>query len=124
MLGTPNAASGEAVKIGFVSDGRTASIDNSQMLPAAKATVEYLNAYKGGLAGRPIELIGCETAGEPGKATDCANQLVQDDVAMVVMPETQQPLGRAHGASRPTTSRCSSTASPTRPSPRTPTARS
>ena len=92
MLGTPNAASGEAVKIGFVSDGRTASIDNSQMLPAAKATVEYLNAYQGGLAGRPIELIGCETAGEPGKATDCANQLVQDDVAMVVMPETQQPL--------------------------------
>jgi branched-chain amino acid transport system substrate-binding protein len=92
VLGTPNAASGEAVKVGFISDGRTASIDNSQMLPAAKATVEYLNAYKGGLAGRPIELVGCETAGEPGKATDCANQLVQDSVAMVIMPETQQPL--------------------------------
>ena len=64
----------------------------TRMLPAAKATVSYINDYMGGLAGRPIDLVGCETAGDPGKATDCANQLVQDDVAMVIMPETQQPL--------------------------------
>jgi branched-chain amino acid transport system substrate-binding protein len=90
-LGTPNAASGEAVKVGFISDGVTASLDNSHMKPAAEATFSYINDYMAGIGGRPVELITCETAGEPGKATDCANQMVQEEVAMVVMPETQQP---------------------------------
>ena len=95
VLGTPNPASGEAVKVGFVSDGRTPSLDNTQMKPAAEATVEYMNEYMGGLGGRPIELIVRETAGDPGKATDCANQMVQEEVALVVMPENQQP-GAVH----------------------------
>jgi branched-chain amino acid transport system substrate-binding protein len=92
VLGTPNAASGEPVKVGFVSDGRTPALDNTHMEPAAQATVSYINDYMGGIGGRPIELVTCETAGEPGKATDCANLLVQEDVVMTVMPETQQPL--------------------------------
>lgn len=95
VLGTPNAASGEPVKIGFVSDGRTPSLDNTQMKPAAEATAEYINDYMAGIGGRPIDLIACETAGDPGKATDCANQMVQEDVALVVMPENQQP-GAVH----------------------------
>lgn len=92
VLGTPKAATGDPVKIGFVSDGVTPSIDNSQMLPAAKATVQYINDYMAGVGGRPIDLVTCETAGDPGKATDCANQLVQAGVVMTLMPETQQPL--------------------------------
>jgi branched-chain amino acid transport system substrate-binding protein len=95
VLGTPNAASGEAVKVGFISDGRTPSLDNSHMKPAAEATASYINDYMAGIAGRPIQLVACETSGDPGKATDCANQMVQEDVAMVVMPETQQP-GAVH----------------------------
>jgi branched-chain amino acid transport system substrate-binding protein len=92
VLGTPKAASGTPVKVGFISDGRTPSIDNSAMAPAAKATVEYINDYMGGIGGRPIDLVTCETAGDPGKATDCANQLVQENVVMTLMPENQQPL--------------------------------
>jgi branched-chain amino acid transport system substrate-binding protein len=90
VLGTPKAASGAPVKVGFISDGRTPTIDNSAMAPAAKATVEYINDYMGGIGGRPVDLVTCETAGDPGKATDCANQLVQDDVVMTIMPENQQ----------------------------------
>jgi branched-chain amino acid transport system substrate-binding protein len=91
VLGEPNPASGEPVKVGFISDGRTASIDNSAMQPAGEATVDYANEYMGGIAGRPIELVTCETAGEPGKATDCANEVVQEGVVMTIMPETIQP---------------------------------
>ena len=89
VLGTENAASGEPIKVGFVSDGRTATIDNTAHGQAADAMAEYLNDYEAGLAGRPIELVECEAQGEPGKATDCANQLVQAEVAVVVMPESQ-----------------------------------
>ena len=91
VLGTPNPASGEPVKVGFISDGVTSSLDNSHMKPAAEATFEYVNEYMAGIGGRPVELVACETSGEPGKATDCANQMVQEEVVMVVMPETQQP---------------------------------
>jgi branched-chain amino acid transport system substrate-binding protein len=91
-LGPPNPASGEPVKVGFISDGRTPVLDNTHMTPAAEATVGYINEYQGGIAGRPIELVACETQGDPGKATDCGNQVVQDDVVMTIMPENQQAL--------------------------------
>jgi len=92
VLGTPNPASGEPVKVGFISDGRTPAIDNTHMVPAVAATVEYINEYQGGIAGRPIELVTCETEGDPGKATDCGNQVVQESVVMTIMPENQQAL--------------------------------
>ena len=92
VLGTPNPASGEPVKVGFISDGRTPVLDNTQMVPAAEATVQYINEYLGGIAGRPIELVSCETEGDPGKATDCGNQVVQEDVVLTLMPENQQSL--------------------------------
>jgi branched-chain amino acid transport system substrate-binding protein len=91
-LGAPNAASGEPIRWGFVSDGRTPALDNTHHAPAAQATVDYINDHLGGLAGRPIELVTCETEGDPGRATDCANLLVQEGVVLTLMPENQQPL--------------------------------
>jgi len=92
VLGTPNPASGDPVKVGFIADGRTPVLDNTHMVPAAQATVDYINEYQGGIAGRPIELVTCETEGDPGKATSCGNQMVQDDVVLTIMPENQQAL--------------------------------
>jgi branched-chain amino acid transport system substrate-binding protein len=92
VLGTPNPASGDPVKVGFIADGRTPVLDNTHMVPAAEATVDYLNEYQGGIAGHPIELVTCETEGDPGKATNCGNQMVQEDVVLTIMPENQQPL--------------------------------
>ncbi len=92
VLGTPKPATGTPVKVGFVTDGRTPTVDNSTQEPAAKATVSYINDYMGGIGGRPIDLVVCETAGDPGKATDCGNQLVQDEVVMAIMPESTQAL--------------------------------
>jgi len=58
-------ATGAPIKIGVVSDGRTAAFDNTVQLRAAAAIVKYLNDYRGGIGGRPISLVTCETAGDP-----------------------------------------------------------
>ena len=91
VLGEPNPASGEPVTVGFVYDGRTPSIDNTMHLPAAEATVEYINEYQNGIAGRPVGLVSCASEGDPGKATECGNEMVQEGVVMTIMPENQQP---------------------------------
>jgi branched-chain amino acid transport system substrate-binding protein len=88
LLGPKNVATGAPVKIGVVSDGRTAAFDNSVQLRAAAAIVKYLNEHRGGIGGRPVSLVTCETAGDPGKASDCAAQLVQANVVATVTGET------------------------------------
>ena len=93
VLGTPNAAEGEPLKIGFVSDGQAASFDDTAKVQAADAVVKYLNDYRAGFAGRPIDLVKCETGGEQGKAADCANELIQEGVVMTVMPDSLAALG-------------------------------
>jgi branched-chain amino acid transport system substrate-binding protein len=84
VLGAKNEASGEPVKIGFISDGQTDVSDYSVELDMAAAAVEYVNDYKGGIAGRPIDLVTCETHLDPAKTADCANQLIQDDVVAIL----------------------------------------
>lgn len=85
-LGEPDPASGEPVKIGFVSDGRTQTIDNSGAAVVAEAMVEYTNEYRGGFGGRPIELLRCESLGDPSASADCATELIQEEVVLVLMP--------------------------------------
>ena len=92
ILGEENPATGEPVKVGVITDGRTPSIDNSIHTRAARATIEYVNQHLGGIGGRPIEPVVCESQGDPGKATECANEMIQEQVALVVMPESQQAL--------------------------------
>jgi branched-chain amino acid transport system substrate-binding protein len=88
LLGTRQPASGAPVKIGVISDGQTAALDNTIQLRAADAVAKYLDDYRGGLGGRPIQLVPCSTQADPGKAADCATQLVQDNVTVTVMGET------------------------------------
>jgi branched-chain amino acid transport system substrate-binding protein len=77
LLGPEDQASGEPVRIGMVSDGTTQAFDNTDELRAAQATAEYWNTHKGGVGGRPVEVVTCETGADPAGATDCANQLVE-----------------------------------------------
>jgi branched-chain amino acid transport system substrate-binding protein len=100
-LGAKDPASGEPVKIGFVSDGRTQTLDNSNATVVAEAMVEYLNDYRGGFGGRPIELHKCDSLADPAKSADCANELIQADVVMTILPslatltEVWRPLHEA-----------------------------
>jgi branched-chain amino acid transport system substrate-binding protein len=90
VLGDPNAASGEAVKIGYVYDGTTDAIDNAGDLTAAEAATEYVNEYLAGIAGRPVELVVCSTDQTPAGAADCVTQFAQAEVSAVLNGVTGQ----------------------------------
>jgi branched-chain amino acid transport system substrate-binding protein len=104
-LGKADAASGAPVKVGFVADGATAAIDNSDAFSIAKAMTGYFDDHRGGIGGRPIELHTCDSGADPGKAGDCATEMIQADVEVVVIPSsaalaaTWKPL---HDAGIPT----------------------
>jgi branched-chain amino acid transport system substrate-binding protein len=88
LLGPEDPASGEPVRIGMVSDGATASFDNTDELRASQAAAEYWNTHKGGIDGRPIEIVTCETGADPAKGTDCANQMVEEEVVAVALSQS------------------------------------
>jgi len=85
VLGSPKAASGEPLRVGFVSDGTAQTYDNTEEITAAQAAAKYANEYLGGAGGRPIEVVTCEAHGTVQGSTDCANQMVEKKVAAVVM---------------------------------------
>lgn len=88
LLGPEDAASGEPVLVGMVSDGATDAFDNTDELRAAEATAEYWNTHRGGVGGRPIEVVTCETGADPAGATDCANRFVEEDVVAVALSQS------------------------------------
>lgn len=88
LLGEVDRAEGEPIKIGMLSDGATEAFDNSSEFDAAKATADFWNEHKGGVAGRPVEIVECATKGDPAGGTDCANQFVQDGVVAVALSQS------------------------------------
>jgi branched-chain amino acid transport system substrate-binding protein len=88
LLGPEDPATGDPVRIGMISDGQSASIDNTSELRAGAAAAEFLNQHRGGIGGRPAELVTCETHSDPAGATDCANQMVEEGVVAVVVNVT------------------------------------
>jgi branched-chain amino acid transport system substrate-binding protein len=85
LLGPVDQASGEPVRIGFVSDGQTPALDASVEIPAAEATAAFWNEHRGGVGGRPVEVVTCETSGDPAGGTDCGNRMVEEDVVAAVI---------------------------------------
>lgn len=84
LFGEPDLATGDPVRVGFVSDGQSAAIDNSAEIPAAQAAVDYANEYLRGVAGRTIELVTCETKQTPAGAQDCVAELASEGVVAVL----------------------------------------
>jgi ABC-type branched-subunit amino acid transport system substrate-binding protein len=91
VLGTPKAASGQPIKVGFIGAGKASAIDNSNELVIASATAKYVNDYLGGIAGRPLQLITCADLATPSGATDCANKLLSDHVVAVLSSQQANP---------------------------------
>jgi branched-chain amino acid transport system substrate-binding protein len=88
VLGPVDAAEGEPIRIGYITDGQNATTDQSIELDVADATVQYLNEHRGGIAGRPIELVICEAKLDPARGADCANQMVEEGVPVVAIGTT------------------------------------
>ena len=87
-LGTPNPARGTPVKVGLITNGADCAEcagAPAAETPVAQATVKWLNQYMNGLAGHKIDLEVCDDAIDAGKTADCANQMIRDGVAAVVI---------------------------------------
>jgi branched-chain amino acid transport system substrate-binding protein len=88
LLGEPNAATGTPVKVGLITDGGDCAECSEQAgdeQPTAEATAQWANEYLGGLGGHKIDLVVCVDDLDPSKATDCANQMITEGVAAVVI---------------------------------------
>ncbi len=90
VLGTPKPASGDPVTIGLVTTGDTSAAASKYEEASVAASVEYVNQYLGGLAGRPIKILTCQDKIAPTGATACANQMIAAKVPVVL--STQEPL--------------------------------
>jgi branched-chain amino acid transport system substrate-binding protein len=55
---------------------------------AAVAAADYANAELGGIGGHPIKVYRCGENEDTASATACANEMVQDNVAVVVIGST------------------------------------
>ena len=84
VLGTKSPAKGTPVKIGFITDDLAGTTDNSIETPVVNAATQWINQYRNGAGGHPIQIDRCVTNGEPGKSLDCANQMISDKVAAVI----------------------------------------
>jgi branched-chain amino acid transport system substrate-binding protein len=86
LLGAAAPATGTPVKVGLITNGGQCSgCGNKDEEPVAQATVDWLNQHQNGLAGHKIDLDVCVDDSDPGKTSDCANQMIRDDVAAVVI---------------------------------------
>jgi branched-chain amino acid transport system substrate-binding protein len=99
VLGQPNEASGDPVKVGLITEGGSEAIGSQSALTeqGADIAVQYANEYLGGIGGRPVELVVCGNQATPAGAQDCGNQMVEQEVAAVVLPftgfgEAQAPI--------------------------------
>lgn len=74
----PSAAGGEPIRIGYISHlTGAASKVSYQEIAAAQATVEMINE-KGGLLGRPLELVVRDDHSDAGVATRVSRELILD----------------------------------------------
>jgi branched-chain amino acid transport system substrate-binding protein len=88
-LGPIDVAEGEPVKIGFVYDGRNPNLDVEYQLEFTKGVTKFLNEHKGGVGGRPIELLSCVSGqANPSKAAECANEMVRANVVLTIMADS------------------------------------
>jgi branched-chain amino acid transport system substrate-binding protein len=83
-LGPEKEATGTPLKVGYVYAGQAQAVDNENEGTLAEATAKYVNEHLGGVAGHPIDLRLCADHGTPAGATECANELLRDDVAIVL----------------------------------------
>lgn len=88
LLGPLDKATGDPIKIGIISDGKSDTNDISIEGRVATATEKFLNDHKKGIAGRPVQIFECDDELDPAKATDCGNQMVEQKVAVVVIGQS------------------------------------
>lgn len=82
------AATGSEIKIGIIVPEGGATISEPEARVAAQAAIDYANENLGGIGGHKITPVICKNAEDPASSTDCANQMVEQKVAGVVVLDT------------------------------------
>ena len=90
VLGEKNPATGDTLTIGYVYDGTSEAVDNSNDLVAAEAATSYVNEYLGGIGGKKVELEVCSTDQSPAGAGACVTQFAAAGVPVVLNGITGQ----------------------------------
>jgi branched-chain amino acid transport system substrate-binding protein len=78
------AATGSPITIAFA-DNESSLIEAQDGRYGITAAVDWVNKEKGGVAGHPIKLVTCSAQGTPESNSVCANQLVGDHPAAMVI---------------------------------------
>jgi branched-chain amino acid transport system substrate-binding protein len=81
-------ATGTPVKIGLINNEGSSPVAEPTTGDAAVAAADYANDELGGIAGHPIQVDRCSENEDTASATACANKMVQDNVAAVVIGTT------------------------------------
>jgi branched-chain amino acid transport system substrate-binding protein len=76
-------ATGTPVKVGLINNEGSSPVAEPSTGDAAVAAADYANAELGGIGGHPIQVIRCSENEDVASATACANEMVQDNVAVV-----------------------------------------
>jgi branched-chain amino acid transport system substrate-binding protein len=76
---------GDPVKIAVLSEetGPLAQ-PGKPWVTGAKAAADYINNDLGGFGGRPVQIVTCDTKGDPGATLACANKTAADGVVTTV----------------------------------------
>ncbi len=81
---TPAAAQGEPVRIGMINNDTGPAAAFPEISRGAEAAVTWINEELGGVDGRPIELIGCDTEFSATGSQSCGQQMVNEGVPVVL----------------------------------------
>jgi branched-chain amino acid transport system substrate-binding protein len=82
-LGTPKKASGKPVVLGLI-NLEAGPVTFPEYRQAAEAAVKYINDYKGGIGGRPVQLASCASDGQPATSARCANQIADKNPTAIL----------------------------------------
>jgi branched-chain amino acid transport system substrate-binding protein len=82
-LGTPKKASGKPIVLGLL-NLESGPVTFPEYRQAAELAVKYINDYKGGIGGRPVQLATCATDGQPATSGRCANQIADKNPTAIL----------------------------------------
>ncbi len=82
-LGTPKKATGTPITVGLL-NLESGPVTFPEYRQAAETAVKYINDYKGGIGGHPVQLASCATDGQPSTSARCASQIADKHPAFVL----------------------------------------
>lgn len=74
---TEGAATGDPIKVGQIVPIEAPGLGSVTYAASLVASVDAFNE-RGGVNGRPLELLQCDSMGDPNKEVDCANKMVSE----------------------------------------------